>query len=155
MGFMTSYKRLDNLCKDMNGIGISGYIEDMESIKAEIFSVKEWKDNYYQLKHYRYIRNRIAHDNDAYEETLCTPEDTEWLENFYQKILKQNDPLALHYKLFLKNDMSANKCVVSVEGKSNNVSETKCKKIKNVWLIAAVVILLIVVLAVCFYIFLQ
>ena len=30
MGFMESYKYLDNLCKDMNGIGITGYIKDME-----------------------------------------------------------------------------------------------------------------------------
>ena len=29
MTFMGAYKHLDNLCRDMNGKGISGYIEDM------------------------------------------------------------------------------------------------------------------------------
>ena len=30
VGFIKSYKHLDNLCKDINGIGITGYINDME-----------------------------------------------------------------------------------------------------------------------------
>lgn len=151
MGFMTSYKRLDNLCKDMNGIGISGYIEDMEKIKAEIFSVKTWKDDYYQLKHYRYIRNRIAHDNDAYEENLCTPYDTEWLENFYQQILNRTDPLALYYKTPIKNDMFSNKNTFSYSQRCYYPPQPEPKKNTSEWLIAAIVILLIVILAAVFY----
>ena len=151
MGFMTSYKRLDNLCKDMNGIGISGYIEDMEKIKAEIFSVKTWKDDYYQLKHYRYIRNRIAHDNDAYEENLCTPYDTEWLENFYQQILNRTDPLAQYYKTPIKNDMFSNKNTFSYSQRSYYPPQPEPKKNTLGWLIAAIVILLIVILAAVFY----
>lgn len=97
VGFMESYKYLDNLCKDMNGIGITGYIKDMEQANGE-FYVVGWKRDYLQLKHYRYIRNQIVHENYASESNLCSDEDTAWLDEFYQRIMKQIDPLALYYK---------------------------------------------------------
>ena len=111
MGFMRAYKHLDNLCRDMNGIGITGYIEDMEKRTNGSIHVFNWKQNYQQLKHYRHIRNQIAHEDDADEETLCSVEDIEWLDNFYQQILKQSDPLALYYKATesLLNDSSTRK----------------------------------------------
>ena len=65
MRFMESYKHLDNLCKDMNGIGVTGYIKDMEQEHNGGFYVAGWKNDYMQLKHYRYIRNQIAHENYA------------------------------------------------------------------------------------------
>lgn len=98
MGFMESYKHLDNLCKDMNGIGITGYIKDMEQEPNGDFYVDEWKKDYLQLKHYRYIRNQIAHENYANESDMCSAEDTAWLDKFYQRIMGQTDPLALCYK---------------------------------------------------------
>ena len=57
-----------------------------------------WKDDYFQLKHYRYVRNRIAHENNAEEVDLCTEKDVAWLEAFYQRILTQTDPLALYFQ---------------------------------------------------------
>ena len=98
MGFMNSYKRLDNLCRDMNGIGVKGYLEDMERISNGAYQVPGWKENYLELKHYRHIRNQIAHENYADEDTMCSDEDVAWVENFHQRILMQNDPLALYYK---------------------------------------------------------
>ncbi len=98
MGFMNSYKRLDNLCRDMNGIGVTGYIEDMEHTANGEKYVPGWKKDYLQLKHYRYIRNQIAHENYADEDNMCSDEDAVWIENFYKRIMVQSDPLALHYK---------------------------------------------------------
>ncbi len=98
MGFMYSYKRLDNLCKDLNGIGVTGYIESMEQTPKGANRILGWKDDYYKLKHYRYIRNKIAHDNNADEENMCTEEDELWIQNFYQRILTQQDPLSLYHK---------------------------------------------------------
>lgn len=95
---MESYKHLDNLCKDMNGIGVTGYIKDMEQEKNGDFYVAIWKEDYRKLKHYRYIRNQIAHENDVNENNLCSAGDTAWLDSFYQRILAQTDPLALYYK---------------------------------------------------------
>ncbi len=94
MGFMSAYKHLDNLCKDINGKGVTGYIEDMERNNTASFSVSGWQDDYKQLKHYRWVRNQIAHENYADEDNMCRPEDTEWLDNFYNRILNRTDPLA-------------------------------------------------------------
>ena len=98
MGFIKSYKHLDNLCKDINGIGITGYIKDMENKPSEASHIFGWKQDYLKLKHYRYIRNQIAHENYAEEENMSSPEDTAWLDNFYNRIMNQTDPLALYYK---------------------------------------------------------
>lgn len=98
MGFMESYKYLDNLCKDMNGIGITGYIKDMEQELNGEFYVAGWKKDYMQLKHYRYIRNQIAHENYADEKDMCSAKDIAWLDEFYRRIMGQTDPLALCYK---------------------------------------------------------
>lgn len=96
MGFMTSYKRLDNLCKDMNGIGVTGYIEDMEKLYNGSYLVAYWKEDYSKLKHYRHIRNQISHENYAEEDNMCSVEDTEWIENFYRRLLNQSDPIMLY-----------------------------------------------------------
>lgn len=98
MGFMQSYKRLDNLCKDMNGSGVTGYIEDMELKRNGESCVPGWKADYQSLKRYRYVRNQIAHENYADEKNMCSGEDVIWLENFYQRVMNQTDPLALYYK---------------------------------------------------------
>lgn len=93
---MNSYKRLDNLCKDMNSKGVSGYLEDMERNPNGNYFIADWKNDYKTLKHYRYIRNKIAHDNYAEEANMCSEEDTVWIENFYRRILNRSDPLALY-----------------------------------------------------------
>ncbi len=98
MEFMQSYKRLDNLCRDMNGIGITGYIRDMEAASYGSRYSSDWDSVYRQLKHYRHIRNQIAHDNYVTEESACQPGDAVWLEDFYQKILNRADPLAVCYR---------------------------------------------------------
>ena len=98
MRFFQAYKRLDNLCRDTNGVGINGYIEDMKNRPNGEYKVTGWKDDYFQLKHYRYLRNRIAHENNAEEVDLCTEKDAAWLDAFYQRILTQTDPLALYFQ---------------------------------------------------------
>lgn len=99
MGFMSAYKHLDTICRDMNGIGVSGYIEDMEANRQGAYTVQGWDSDYRQLKHYRWVRNQIAHEINAEEENMCTPEDTQWLENFYQRIMNCSDPLARYTDL--------------------------------------------------------
>lgn len=101
MGFMSTYKHLDNLCSDMNGIGVTGYIEDMEDSLNGKFHVPDWENDYRQLKHYRYIRNQIAHETYADEENMCSEEDEEWLDDFYDRIMNQTDPLALYHSALL------------------------------------------------------
>lgn len=97
MKFMQAYKRLDNLCRDMNGIGVTGYLQDMESAPEGRFCVPGWNDDLRRLKHYRHLRNRIAHEDDADEEELCTAGDADWLEDFHERILERTDPLSVYF----------------------------------------------------------
>ena len=101
MSFMSAYKHLDMICRDMNGRGVSGYIDDMEANQRGSYTVQGWDSDYRQLKHYRWVRNQIAHEMNAEEDNMCTLEDTQWLENFYRRIMNCSDPLA-HYAAMQK-----------------------------------------------------
>lgn len=96
MKFLQTYKRLDHLCRDMNGVGVTGYLEDMEQLPDGASIVPGWKEDYNQLKHYRYLRNRIVHEVNAEEEDLCSSADVAWIEDFYGRILGSSDPLVLY-----------------------------------------------------------
>lgn len=98
MGFLQAYKRLDNLCRDMNGKGVTGYIEDMQRCSRGSYYVPGWMQDYGQLKHYRYLRNQIVHENNIDEDNMCTDSDVQWIEEFHRRILTQEDPLACYYR---------------------------------------------------------
>ena len=101
MSFMSSYKRLDRLCREIYPDarnGVSGYIGDMEQKPGNAFRVPGWDGDLKALKHYRWVRNQIAHDENADEESLCEPGDALWLDDFYQRIMDRTDPLALAYQ---------------------------------------------------------
>ena len=95
--FQEEYKRLDALCKDIfaSREGVSEYIRQMELVSyADRRSYANWESDYRQLKHLRWIRNRLAHDIRTLEEDFCTDAEIEWLRNFHQKILSVCDPLS-------------------------------------------------------------
>lgn len=95
--FQEEYKRLDALCKDIfaSREGVSEYIRQMELVSyADRRYYADWESDYRQLKHLRWIRNRLAHDVGTLEEEFCTDAEIEWLKNFHQKILSLCDPLS-------------------------------------------------------------
>jgi len=96
MTFLTAYKKVDNLIKDAyaSDSGVSTYIEEIERTSYQNWYGVRWEDTYKKLKHYRYIRNQIVHDDNASEESLCSFEDVQWLEKFYNDLLIGDDPLA-------------------------------------------------------------
>lgn len=104
MSFMETYKRLDALCRDLCSAdkGVTAYIECMDSCQVLRFRPESWQQDYNRLKHYRYIRNQIAHVSGATEEALCTVDDEQWLADFYQRILTEADPLARYRKASMK-----------------------------------------------------
>lgn len=113
MKFMNAYKRLEKLCSDMYGTahGISAYIDDMVNCPCGARVVPDWAHDLKQLKHYRWIRNQIVHEPDCTEEELCTPADTQWLDAFYDRILRRKDPLAVY-----RERTGARKAVSSAQG---------------------------------------
>jgi hypothetical protein len=100
MGFIESYKRLDNLCKDLfkSETGVTTYINNMEYLTNARYQIGNWDSDYKQLKHFRYIRNQIVHENNVTEGNICNKNDILWIEQFHQRILQRTDPLALYHK---------------------------------------------------------
>lgn len=69
--YLSAYKHLDNLCKDIldSDVGITEYIDEMENEfgQGSIY-VLGWNSDYKQLKHYRWIRNKLVHEADSFDE---------------------------------------------------------------------------------------
>lgn len=100
MGFIESYKHLEKLCGEVlnDDRRISAYIDEMMNTPRGSYFVRGWENDLKQLKHYRWIRNQIAHEPDCTEQSMCEPNDTVWLDDFYSRIMNQTDPLALYAK---------------------------------------------------------
>lgn len=98
MGFIESYKHLDKLCGEIlnDDRRVSAYIDEMRDTPRGYNLVPGWEEDLKKLKHYRWVRNQIAHEPNCTESNMCAPEDTEWLENFYARIMNRRDPLALY-----------------------------------------------------------
>lgn len=96
--FQEKYKQLDALCKDMfsSRDGVSVYIDEMENTAYQLrYYADDWEIVYKQLKHLRWIRNQLAHEVGAFESDLCTYDDLNWLNDFYNSILDRADPLSV------------------------------------------------------------
>lgn len=95
IGFQEQYKQLDKLLKDVfsSAEGVSAYIRKMEitAIKKQK-NVPQWDTVYKQLKHFRWMRNQLAHEI-SIDSDFCTQNDIDWLQQFYREILNRTDPL--------------------------------------------------------------
>ena len=93
MDYIDSYKRLDQLCRDMfrTKDGVTEYINQMDRVISRINSKQDWRNFYSRLKYQRRLRNNLVHNTDCSE---CTEEDIDEIEYFFELILKQEDPLA-------------------------------------------------------------
>lgn len=98
MGFIDSYKHLEKLCGEVlnDDRRLSAYIDEMLSTPRGSDLVAGWDDDLKQLKHYRWIRNKIVHEPNCCEENMCELSDALWLDKFYLRIMNQKDPLSLY-----------------------------------------------------------
>ena len=99
MGFIDSYKRLEKLCGEIyaDKHGITAYIDEMTKTPGARY-IQGWHNDLKQLKNYRWVRNQIVHDPGCTEENMCADEDVEWLEDFYERIMSECDPLTQYRK---------------------------------------------------------
>lgn len=96
--FQEEYKRLNRLCKDYlaSSEGISEYIRQMESTSwSDRRYIFTWEDDYKQLKHVRWIRNRLAHEVGTLYSDICTESDLYWVQNFHSRIISGSDPFSV------------------------------------------------------------
>lgn len=93
LDYLESYKRLDQLCRDMfrSKDGVTEYINQMDRVISRINSKPDWRNFYSRLKYQRRLRNDLVHNTECSE---CTEEDIDEIEYFFDLILKQEDPLA-------------------------------------------------------------
>lgn len=101
---LEEYKHLEKLLSDVFKVqhGVSEYIERLENNKnLGSRVVSSWMDDYYNLKHVRYIRNRITHDSETSE---CEENDIYFVQDFYERFMNQEDPLALLRKYKRKQE---------------------------------------------------
>lgn len=154
--FFEEYKKLDNLCKDLfkSDRGVSQYIEEMECTpftKSRL--VESWQDDYKMLKHVRWIRNNIAHNNDY---SGCNKSDVKSVKDFYKKIINQKDPFSViaqnSRELHRRNNKNYNtkrtdETVVYRENNSNADNELKSIIIKIfaiIWVICVLILFILV-----------
>ena len=111
MGFMDSYKRLEKLCGEVmdDDRRVSAYIDAMVNTARGADLVKGWEEDLKLLKHYRWMRNQIAHNPDCTEKNMCKPSDMQWIDDFYSRIMKQTDPLALYRKAMKRKHANVKK----------------------------------------------
>lgn len=89
------FKRVDGICRDMfsSQRGVSEYIEQMERDFAYGRQrIPSWERDYRSLKRVRWLRNQIAHEMTV---TDCAVDDVEYLQDFHDRLLCQQDPLAV------------------------------------------------------------
>jgi hypothetical protein len=100
MGFIDSYKHLEKLCGEVlnDDRRVSAYIDEMLSTPDGARFVYSWNEDLKMLKHYRWVRNQIAHEPNCNETNMCQPKDTAWINDFYNRIMNQTDPLTLYHK---------------------------------------------------------
>ena len=154
--FFEEYKKLDNLCKDLfkSDRGVSQYIEEMECTPlSESRLVESWQDDYKMLKHVRWIRNNIAHNNEC---SGCSKSDVKSVKDFYKKIINQKDPFSVIAQNSRELQRSNNKnyntkrtdeTAVYRENNSNADNELKSIIIKIfaiIWVICVLILFILV-----------
>lgn len=91
---LEEYKYVDAICRDMLGAekGVTAYIEQLDETPVTVrYWITEWNNEYRQLKHIRWLRNQIAHSTGYVD---CTQSDLDWLKDFHNRLLTQQDLLA-------------------------------------------------------------
>ena len=66
-------KHLDNLCKDMNGIGITGYIKDMEQEQNGDFYITGWKNESFSHNSLCPILRKTSSDEKVFRNLYYAP----------------------------------------------------------------------------------
>ena len=104
--FFDEFKRLDKLCREIYGrsaenkLGVTLYLEDMDSKGRRGARVEGWTSDYNRLKRVRAVRNELAHSTDTFSRRMCNSDDVEFIRAFYARILNGTDPLSLYRKEF-------------------------------------------------------
>ena len=92
---IVEFRYLEKICNDLYGAqhGVTLYINEMQQAGYASRSIPGWSGDLANLKRVRHIRNILVHEPD--HEVWYDESDIEFIKGFYQRILNQQDPLAL------------------------------------------------------------
>ncbi len=148
--FFEDYKRLDRLCGELynDSYGITHYIDDMKT-KADMGYqyVPNWKYDLNTLVRLRHIRNHLAHSEGSFYENVCTKEDIDWVQSFYDRIMTRSDPLAILYqKLRMKNQKPKPAVNTGQTGRKKNIQKEKELSWMEIVLSVTVILAIVMIL---------
>ncbi len=105
--FFEEYKHLEKICSELYGQnnGVTLYINEMESVNdTAVNSIESWQSDLKWLKRVRHLRNIIAHE--AGDEEICSGVDLAFVRSFYDRIMRQTDPLAALRRQHVQEELS-------------------------------------------------
>ena len=142
--FFETYKKLEKICNEIYSStnGITQYINEMKSIPSSIYQyIPNWKSDLSTLHTLRHIRNQMAHNEDSFNQNLCTLNDIEWLINFHTRIMEQTDPLSLLRQRTTseKSKYPITKTAVQAELTKTTSSKSSIKNIFTVLLLTIII----------------
>lgn len=148
MGFIDAYKRLDKLCGEALGSerGVSTYIDAMLGLSYGASIIEGWDEDLKQLKHYRWVRNQIAHEPGCTEENMCDEGDELWAKQFYLRVMHQTDPLAMYRKQMQRLMEAKRQKTTSKVASTKKPTPKRKKNVLNALVVALAFIILVAVL---------
>lgn len=110
-----------------------------------------WEKDYKQLKKMRWIRNKLVHETNSFQENIINREDVEWLKNFRTRIMECTDPFSLLYQSRnIRGKMIKDEECSEIYIKTNEPSGN-FKSVVGVIIMIGIILIVIVILAIiCF-----
>ena len=143
-----AFSHLEKICNEMykDKHGVSLYIEEMKretSLKTK--SIPGWSSDLERLKHLRYIRNGIAHDDQTVD-TSYTDSDVAFLEEMYDRIIAGTDPIGQLRRQQKELQVAKTKPVQSIQHAMEEYDDEPSDTRRTI--LAAAIIALLLILAI-------
>lgn len=153
---LEEYKYVDAICRDMLGAekGVTAYIEQLDETPGTVrYWITEWNDEYKQLKHIRWLRNQIAHSTESVE---CSQADVDWLKDFHNRLLTQQDLLAKAHRVIKESQIQRQQQLaktVTVAAPKNGANVFRSpSRLRKSWILIAVIAALAIIIGLLIWI---
>ena len=154
--FLNEYLPVEKICNEIYGEnGVTAYINDMQyRTDYEKRLVYNWDAEFKKLKHLRWLRNQIVHPNNSYE---VTQQDLIDIRIFHNKLLKQQDPLALLRKEIAKANKEQRELKLQLKNSQKKTQQPSYDNKENdnseIIILSLVAVAIVVIFAIAYMFF--